>query len=563
MKRKKAIAVLTAVLMGVSAAPTGVFAADSYKEAEKAALQKALEDLAANYGESLAGYDEALAGSGADITVSLDEAGKAILGMLAPVDVSWLQDAKLSLSVGVAEDKMSELMDVYVNGTKICSLEYYIDMETMDAYMKVPELADGYIKVNLEDSTELAEEAVENLEEEDENGISVTFSTDPNSLGDTVKSMQLLTGIQENLPEAETVKNLLDRYGTILLDNMTDGTSSTETISAGGIVQECTALEGILSEKEAVPMMKEILSTAKADEELKTLIEGWTGAMDSEEYSYEKFLKKIEDFEAELEADTEEPGDDGFISKVWLDTEENIVGRQISIREEDGSVENLITWQSPKADSACGFSLAINSDDDSDIVIEGSGEVTGDLLSGTYTALLGDVELTIDVKDYDRAAMEEGAMNGVYTLSVAPVAAEGEETSYNPFAGLELVAGFAGDKENSSFTLALNSAGASIGTIGVNGKVSDPVPYVEVSEMDKVYDMTNDADGEAFVTDMNLDTIMENLTAAGMPEDFIENLMAASSGAGYAEEDYDAYSQDSYGLEEGIAEDGAAADIAE
>lgn len=546
MRRKKAIAILAAVLMGVGTAPAGVMAADSYKEAEKASFQKCLEDFAASYGESMANYDTAMAGSGADVTVTLDDAGKAILGMFAPVDVSWLQDAKLSMRVGMADNKMSELMDVYVNDTKICSLEYYIDMETMDVYMKIPELVDGYIKVNVEESAELAEEAAEGLEEETEDGVSVTFSVEPGNLAQMTESMELVNGIQEHLPDVETVKTLLDRYGTILLDNVTDGTSSNETLSAGDVDQECTVLEGIVSGKEAIPMIKEILNTAKADEELKTLIEDWTAEMDSQDYSYDKFLEGIESLEAELEADTEEPGEEGFVSKIWLDAEDNVVGRQISLRDETGAAEPLVTWLSPKQDSTCGFSLAVNGGD-SVITAEGSGELAGDLLSGTYSVLIDDVVLNIDVKDYDTAAMEKGILNGTYTLSIAPAAQEGEEESVNPFAGLELVAGFVGDKENSSFTLTLNSAGTALASINVSGSVTDAVPYAEISDTDKVYDTANDADGEAFVADMNLDTITENLVAAGMPEDFIETLMNATSGSGYVEDELE--------LEEAPAED--------
>lgn len=551
MKRKKAIAVLAAIILGVGTAPAGVMAADSYKEAEKETFQKFLEDFAASYGESMANYDNAIAGSAADITVNLDDAGKALLGMLAPVDVSWLQDAKFSMRVGMAENKMSELMDLYVNDTKICSLEYYLDMETMDVYMKIPELVDGYIKVNIEEEAELAEEAAEGLEEETEDGISITFSTEPGDLADTADTLAFMNGIQENLPDAETVKTLLDRYGTILLDNVADGTSSTETLSAGGVDQECTALEGIISEKEGVSMIKEILSTAKADEELKNLIESWTAGMDSEEFSYDKFLESIEKMEAELEEDTEEPSEEGFVSKIWLDAEGQVAGRQISLRDETGSAEPLITWASPKQDTGCGFRMEINGGD-SVITAEGSGELTGDLLSGTYSVLIDDMVLNIDVKDYDTAAMEEGTLNGTYTLSIAPAAQEGSEESYNPFAGLELAAGFEGDKENSSFTLTLMSAGTAFGSINVSGSVADAVPYAEITDADKIYDAANDEDGEALAADMNLDVITENLIAAGMPEDFIENLMNANN-----DEERD------LGLEEAPAEDGTDAGAAE
>ena len=252
MKKRRVIAAMTAVLLGVSTVSTGVLAADSYREAEKAAFQKAVESLAESYGKSLENYESAMSACGVDITASLDDAGRAILGMFAPADVSWLQDAKIATDVSISDNNMSQNMDFFVNGTKICSMEYYMNLETLDVYMKIPELADGYIKVNIAENMDAAEQG-------------------------TLKS---LNGLEEMLPEIEPVKELLDRYGTILLDGINDEESTAETLSAGGVDQECTALEGSISAKEAVSLIQEILNTAKEDEELKNLIESWTKDMD-------------------------------------------------------------------------------------------------------------------------------------------------------------------------------------------------------------------------------------------------------------------------------------------
>ena len=54
MKKKKITAVLLASLLGVSAAPVSVFAADSYTATEKAAYAAAVEKFAAEYAEDLA-----------------------------------------------------------------------------------------------------------------------------------------------------------------------------------------------------------------------------------------------------------------------------------------------------------------------------------------------------------------------------------------------------------------------------------------------------------------------------------------------------------------------------
>ena len=86
MKRKKITAILLASLMGISAVPATTWAADSYKETEKAAFAKMIEEFGADYAKSLSEMDTEEVKGNAEIKVSLEDGGKAILGMLSPVD---------------------------------------------------------------------------------------------------------------------------------------------------------------------------------------------------------------------------------------------------------------------------------------------------------------------------------------------------------------------------------------------------------------------------------------------------------------------------------------------
>lgn len=534
MMKRKVLAALAAVVLGVGTMPTGVLAAESYKETEKEVFKKTVESLAESYGKGLENYKSALPASGIDITASLDEAGRAILGMLAPADISWLQDAKISTDVSLTDSNMSQIMNFSVNGTKICSLEYYMDIETLDVYMKIPELADGYIKVNIEENLDAVEQGTDTLEKSVEDNTSVSVPAE-SGVENAAQLLKSIGDLEEKLPEVESVKALMDQYGTIFLDGINDGESAVETITAGGIEQECTAMEGSMTAKEIVSVSQEILSIAKDDEELKSLIESWTKDMDDETYSYESFVQSIENAEENL-ASAEETGNGSILSKIWIDEDGNVAGRQISITDEAGTAEPLIAWKSPKADNQCGLSLELYSDG-STISLEGSGELTGDLLNGTYTLSMDDMAFTVDVKDYDTAAMKDGNLNGSYTFSVVP--SQTEDKEYTPLEGFELVAEFMGDDETGSVTLSLNSSGAGLVSIGLTARPGEQVEYVDVSSMDKIYDIESEADGDAFMNDMSLDTIMDNLMAAGMPEGFIEDLM--SSG-----EDTDSYTDNSY-----------------
>ena len=63
--------------------------------------------------------------------------------------------------VNLNEGTMIETMDVKVNGTKICTIEYYFDTENSEVYMRIPELNEGYIKMNMEQMTQEAEAEME------------------------------------------------------------------------------------------------------------------------------------------------------------------------------------------------------------------------------------------------------------------------------------------------------------------------------------------------------------------------------------------------------------------
>ena len=57
-------------------------------------------------------------------------------------------------------------MKVLLNDNKICTLEYYLDPDSQDIYMRIPELSDKYFKTNLEEATDQQAANIENDLEE-------------------------------------------------------------------------------------------------------------------------------------------------------------------------------------------------------------------------------------------------------------------------------------------------------------------------------------------------------------------------------------------------------------
>lgn len=517
MKRKKITAILLASLMGISAVPATTWAADSYKETEKAAFAKIIEEFGTDYAKSLSEMDTEEVKGNAEIKVSLEDGGKAILGMLSPVDISWLADASISGNVSMSDKSMTEFMDVNVNGTKICTIEYYFDTENSEIYMRIPELSDGYIKMNMEQMTQ---EAVEEADQE----LDSSFTT---SL-DLADSMNSYFSTLENLPEADLVTSILTRYTDIIFDNVADAENpGAQEAVAGDVSQELSVLEGHVTQAEALPMFQQILDTAKSDEELKGLIETWTEAMNDPDYTYETFLEAIEDMEKDLDTEADETDESGFILRAWVDSDGEVVGRQFLLNDEQE--EELFGYLCTADGDKRGFSMQLGSGDDK-VAIEGSGELKGDLLSGTYTISSGEADAAvIDVTDYDTKAVQDGIWKGTYTISGAPVEDE-DGNSYDPFGGMQLIFTADGaDEDSIDWNLAIAAGGATLGSVSLTGgNGGEALAAVDVASLTDVYDFSNDDEIEAYTASMNMDAITENLTSAGMPEGWLDDVIAAT-----------------------------------
>lgn len=526
MKKRKITAIILASLMGISAVPATAWAADSYKETEKAAFAKAIQEMGADYAQDLAQIGDGAVKGNAEIKLSLDDGGKAILGMLTPVDISWLEDASMDTKVNLNEGTMIETMDVKVNGTKICTIEYYFDTENSEVYMRIPELNEGYIKMNMEQMTQEAEAEME------EEGMDSSFSTSM----DLADAMNSYFSTLDNLPEADALTSILTRYSDIIFDNVTDGENpGIQSSAAGDVSQELTVLEGHVTQAEAQPMFQQILDTAKTDEELKGLIESWTEAMNDPEYSYDTFLQAIEDLEKDLDGEIDESDTSGFVLRAWVDDNGEVVGREV-LADDGEQEESLFRYLCTTDGDQRGFSFTMGSDEDS-VGLYGSGTLSGDVLSGTYTFTSGGEDaVVIEVADYDTKAVENGIWKGTYTISGAPIEDE-DGNSYDPFGGMQLIFTTDGkDENNMEWNLTLAANGVSLGALSITGgNEGEDLEAVDFASLTDVYDFSNDADVEKFGEDVNMHTITANLTSAGMPDGWLESVMEAASGSGAEE----------------------------
>lgn len=517
---KKSAALLTASVM-VMTGITPVMASGSYQEAEKKALDSAVESVKESWDEGLTNYQTVQKGMQSNVTLQLDDGGRSKLEMFVPIDISWLERIGIDMNGSVSEGKEAVDMNLLLNDMPLCTMKVLMDFAGMTEYIQIPEMSESYLKaaLTLQGSTdaELSQEYMESI-------------------------WNLASDMTTVMPDGETAGTLLDRYGTLLIENMKEGPSVEETVSVEGIGEDCTVYEGQIYEEDLYNLSELILTTAKEDEELKTLLNTWSEAFPDSGDLYTQFQSGIESALADLETDqagTE--GEDGtedsksteyISSRIWVNGEDKIIGREFSLCDGIES-QPLFIWKNPQKDDTSALLLEMRTNDGT-ISFSGSNEKTDGLLNGTYgISVDGVLMANIEMENYDTQAAENGKLDGTFRLSFPQP--EGEQASFNPLQ-------IASDPNAgmSEMELSLESAGVSLGSLKITGSQGEGIEIPDVEKLDKVYDLENESDITAYLNEISWESILENAGKAGVPEELVTQLdsliQSALSGETVSEE---------------------------
>ena len=343
--------------------------------------------------------------------------------------------------------------------------------------------------------------------------------------------MNALSDLSSALPDSDTLGTLLDRYGNIIIDNIEDESSVEESVSVDGISEDCTVDEGTVSEKAVTAMAEGILTAAKDDAEIKGLFEQWAGASDGED-QYQQFEDAVADaLDSIGSADGEVSEDPVFSSKVWVNADNKIVGREFAVID-GAETTPVFTWKAPSDGDTSALLLEITAEDSS-LTLTGSGTTSDGLLNGDYIfAIDGTEAADINVENLETKPEKAGYYNG--TLNVTfPVAeadaanTDGEsEAASNPLAGFGIVINLKSDAstDSSSMGLTVTTSGAPIATLTISSGYGDGVDIPDLTSLDKTYDGSDDAAMTEYVANINWDTFLANIKAAGVPDELATQL---------------------------------------
>ena len=532
---RKTTAICTAALLGTAVIPSTAFAADDYASIEKNAWAAAVKNMASSYAASIEESQALVSGMQSDISLKIEDSGRSLLGFVAPFDISWLNDITLANTVSFTDGKEGLLMKVLLNDNQICSLEYYLDPESQDVYMRIPELSDKYFKTNLKEAADQQASNIESdIEELTPGDTDVDIPTDnfASAYSDSISlSASLMSDLSSALPEASVIETLLDKYGSMLFDNLTEGESSQETLTAGDISQDCTVYEGQISSEDAVKTATELLEAAKSDSDIESILNIWNDKLSSDENLYESFTTAVDKgLNALKDTDTSDSEDSYLSTKIWVDENGRIAGRALEIQEGDTTTP-ILTWQMPENGSDFGYLLTIASDDINTYSLSGSGQIDGDKLNGTYELSLADsISAIIEVKDYDTVSAKEGNLNGNYKITFPSSDTDNEDDYYSSILeNFALVLDLNSEKDSGSVALSIENAGSTLGTLSITGGAGEAVEIPDLASLKDVYDANNNDDMNAYAATLDFTSIMDNLSKAGVPDEVITYILSGGS----------------------------------
>lgn len=459
--------------------------------------------------------------------LTVEETGKAVLGAMVGMDFSWLNTVTMDMTEIIKDGKEAINADILLNDAPVGTMNICMDLANMTEYFQIPELSQNYMAIPLIPSMEetIADETGA-MSEEDIAAYQAYMEEYQASMETYLKIVSDMTTV---LPDTKTLSTLLDRYGNILIENFGDETVTEEALSVEGVSEDCTVYEEILTEQEVLSILREVLTTAKEDQELKGLLDMWSEAGGGEDL-YAQLVAGADSVLADLpEEGSEEINPEAamFNSKIWTNAEGKIVGREFGFTDETGTESYpLISWKNPSADgnSALYFELWL---DTSSITLTGSGQSGDQGLTGEYVLAFDGVKTVgIGVNNLKSDTEAPGYMNGSFNFSLLDT---GTEEEPNPLAAFGLTANIISDAaaQTSQVDLSLTSSGAPVVTLSVTGGYEASGESVELPDqavLDAALSVESEEDMTAYAEGLDWTTVLTNLGAAGVPEELINQL---------------------------------------
>ena len=496
--------------------------ADYYHKVETRALHTGTDALAHPTGLTAMsarllgmGTPEAGKATQGNLTLTVGEKLTSLLSDSAGADLSWLKSVGLSF---VLDGSRSELMgakaNLQLNGTDVVSLEGMYHPETYMGYFRVPELSGQYASVD-------AEELLNDYYWE--HGYDGLLQ---------IMSAAIYSGQSEYqtvlnaMPSPETFAALVDRYGAVIINDLTDVERSRETVTAQDVSCTYTALTVRADRATLEKILRDVLTTAADDPDLKDIIVNLSGQLDVDgAEAYQSFQDSIRET---LDEDTLIDSDIDAAMVVYVDDKGEIHGRDVQITA-DGETVTMHQIYAVKG-SRFGMDYRMEVPGEFNLSLTGSGTTHGNSLKGTL-----DLQLTANgtAMDLFTAEIDGTAKGGDFRGEIVLIPTEellNTVLANNdmPAEIQELVRGLRfifvnhSDDDHLDLKLAVCSGESEFFAILLESSKAEPLELTVPADAVDVEDWAGSINQFSFMT------LIGNLQKAGIPTSFFAGLSGLS-----------------------------------
>jgi len=497
------LAIAAAVVFG-----SGLFASPDklYHKAELKAFENVSDGLASSYGSFVEGVGESEVQLSGNAELAFDESLFDLLEMggILDEDLSWLKAIRAEYTVNAAKEGRSGAdFKLKLNGKDIATVNGVVDPDDGMVYIKVPELSDEYAELDLDDML-------------DELYYELPYSVySIIAQGEDEETKELITDVLKALPSEGDLKKLLNKYVKLAVESIEGVEKSKDSLSAGGVSANYTALTVKIDTDNARRIAKNVLTEMEKDAELKKLIISVADAAGEDgDDTYESFHDSIKDALDSVE-DIELSKKDTVTMTVYVDRKGNIAGREIK------ASGLRVTMAMPKDGSKVGIRLAVKTDGNYLIDLEGDGKISGSKLEAELALKVYGVELAeVTVNEMELAKLKKGQIGA--SITIKPSKALLEELDLTGAVGsfakkLRLTLLLDTSDSAASVSVSLQTDSSDLVKLWIDCKKSSGKKVGAASGVD-VYDWLDSIDAKG------AKEVIKRLKDAGVPADLLEEL---------------------------------------
>lgn len=477
-------------------------------------------------------------------------------------DISWLSDIGLDATVDSKENVNAGKAEISLGGKKIVTVEYKTDAEAGKAFLRLPELSDKFIAMDLEDAKSLITSKfnVKDLlnSRSGLGGLSIGgFDLDDAFDSDITP---VINALFDNVSDSE-LESLLTKYVGKFIDGIETVNAGKETLEAEGISEEFTKYEVSLSQKDVMKIVQELAGDLKDDGDFKRIVEkiapALAEAMSSEYYTADAdeiknmIFQGLEMFASGGE-DGFDFGDDGpsdeqmIYLALYVDGKGEAKGHHLEFYGEGGK---MFTFKSAETtdNGKTGFKIELELGEGERLEMHGSGDRDGDLFTGdaVMTANVSGEELTLaklSFEDFDWESPKDLKLNGKIKFSpgagLIKLIGSKASTSNNAMISgilgneqfaqslslLTLTMDFDRSGDTQKFDIGLGLSGANLVTLDGNWEKGSTGLDLSIPSPGDTVDVNDSESLSEWIKGLDLDGLSKRLEEAGVPKELFEGL---------------------------------------